>query len=331
MEEGARYAYLDLLPKKLDASQKAACCRTENAVVAAGAGSGKTQVLATRFAWLVMSKDVKASAILTLTYTNKAAGEMYGRIYRTLRRFADDPAVPQRERENAARAVADFSNVHIQTLDSYCGGIVRQAANRYGIRPDFTTGGSSADMVRRLALPFALSRRDNPAVRRFAEAGRLQQFAEDVFAEAVSECTSLADPPGVFQSKLAAQIRVAADAWNALVCGKPGGADALPPSVRPLPEIAADIQRLMDYGDPALRDGEFSAAAALFSDVLFDCPPVFPCSGTADESAAASFLPNVRAVEEWFSRAERCRIESRNRSEYVKSFKALFNEEMLGT
>ena len=50
------YKYLDLLKRKLDQYQKAACCRTQNTVVAAGAGSGKTQVLAPRFAWLVMSK-----------------------------------------------------------------------------------------------------------------------------------------------------------------------------------------------------------------------------------------------------------------------------------
>ena len=61
------YAYLDLLEKKLDRKQKAVCCREGNTIVAAGAGSGKTQVLATRFAWLVMSMGIRAPQILTLT------------------------------------------------------------------------------------------------------------------------------------------------------------------------------------------------------------------------------------------------------------------------
>ena len=39
----ADFAYLDILDKKLDKSQRAACCRDLNTVVAAGAGSGKTQ------------------------------------------------------------------------------------------------------------------------------------------------------------------------------------------------------------------------------------------------------------------------------------------------
>ena len=67
--EENNYAYLDLLEKKLDKKQKAVCCRTDNTIVAAGAGSGKTQVLATRFAWLVMSEHIRAPQILTLTFT----------------------------------------------------------------------------------------------------------------------------------------------------------------------------------------------------------------------------------------------------------------------
>ena len=149
------YEYLDLLERKLDEQQRQVCCRTDNSVVAAGAGSGKTQVLATRFAWLVMSKNIKASSILTLTFTNKAACEMYSRIYQTLKKFSLDERVPAKERKNAQEAVKDFANVHIQTLDSYCGGVVRQAANRYGIKPDFSTGSNdSSKNIQNLALQF---------------------------------------------------------------------------------------------------------------------------------------------------------------------------------
>ena len=74
------YEYLSLLSKPLDAQQIQACCVDKNTIVAAGAGSGKTQVLATRFAWLVMSKEIPVEKILTLTFTNKAASEMYERI-----------------------------------------------------------------------------------------------------------------------------------------------------------------------------------------------------------------------------------------------------------
>ena len=96
------YDYLDLLERKLDPKQRAVCCRTDNTIVAAGAGSGKTQVLATRFAWLVMSCKIKASQILTLTFTKKAAGEMYKRIYDTLSFFAANEKTPPEEKKLAA-------------------------------------------------------------------------------------------------------------------------------------------------------------------------------------------------------------------------------------
>jgi ATP-dependent helicase/nuclease subunit A len=43
---------------QLNEEQKKAAYCTENAIVAAGAGSGKTMVLASRFAWLLTQKKV---------------------------------------------------------------------------------------------------------------------------------------------------------------------------------------------------------------------------------------------------------------------------------
>lgn len=216
------YKYLDLLEKrhkKLDDKQRAVCCRTDNTIVAAGAGSGKTQVLATRFAWLVMSQNIRAPQILTLTFTKKAAGEMYERIYQTLDFFANDEETPALEKKRAALALEEFSDTHIQTLDSYCNSIVKQAANRYGIRPDFTAGGSdSLEDIKRLALPYVLANKDRPCIQHYAQAGRLEDFAYSVLAEAVNKYTTLADQPDFFLSKLEAQKEFLLQNWNQLVC-----------------------------------------------------------------------------------------------------------------
>lgn len=204
------YEYLDLLKRKLDDRQKHVCCRTENTVVAAGAGSGKTHVLATRFAWLVMSKAIPAQNILTITFTKKAAGEMYERIYQTLAFFAQNDGTPIAEKKRAQEALDSFGETHIQTFDSYCAGIVRQVANRYGIRPDFTEGGADSESdIKAAALPFVLARRDNPAVRTFAEAGRLQDFAEGVIARTVHQYATVADGDTYFSDWLAPQRKKA--------------------------------------------------------------------------------------------------------------------------
>ena len=49
-------------------------------LVLAGAGSGKTRVLVSRMAWLVAKEDIPLSALLAVTFTNKAAGEMKSRL-----------------------------------------------------------------------------------------------------------------------------------------------------------------------------------------------------------------------------------------------------------
>ena len=90
---------------------------TEGAVlVLAGAGSGKTRVLTSRIAYLVHEKKVPASAILAITFTNKAANEMKERVAR----------------------IVDARNMWVCTIHSMCVRILRDYAEEVGIKSNFS-------------------------------------------------------------------------------------------------------------------------------------------------------------------------------------------------
>lgn len=108
----------------LNEKQKEAVLETEGYVrVIAGAGSGKTKLLVSRYAYLVQDYGIDSSNILCVTFTNKAAGEMKKRI-RALIGEADEVSLictyhgfcNRLLRENPEKL---FLNKQFQIIDSH--------------------------------------------------------------------------------------------------------------------------------------------------------------------------------------------------------------------
>ena len=74
----------DILTPLNDAQRDAVAADSENLLVLAGAGSGKTRVLVHRIAWLIRAQGFSPHSILAVTFTNKAAREMRSRIEQML-------------------------------------------------------------------------------------------------------------------------------------------------------------------------------------------------------------------------------------------------------
>ncbi|UIJ34724.1 ATP-dependent DNA helicase [Allobranchiibius sp. GilTou73] len=106
----------------------------EPLLVVAGAGSGKTETMASRVVWLVANRFVQPAEVLGLTFTRKAAGELAERVGRRLRQLTAvglwEPPVDA----DGTRSLADIPTV--QTYHSYAGRIVSEHGLRLGIEPD---------------------------------------------------------------------------------------------------------------------------------------------------------------------------------------------------
>lgn len=124
--------------------------------LSANAGSGKTRVLTDRVARLLFD-EVEPQNILCLTYTKAAASEMQNRLFGRLGQWAMMDAAQlrgqlielgvegdlppdrlRRARTLFARAIETPGGLRIQTIHSFCAGLLRRFPLEAGVSPQFT-------------------------------------------------------------------------------------------------------------------------------------------------------------------------------------------------
>lgn len=99
-------------------------------VVVAGAGSGKTTVMAARVVWLVGTGAVAPEQVLGLTFTNKAAGELAERVRKALARAGVTDPDP-----SPADAGAAGGEPRISTYHAFAGQLLKDHGLRIGLEP----------------------------------------------------------------------------------------------------------------------------------------------------------------------------------------------------
>ncbi|MFJ9416057.1 UvrD-helicase domain-containing protein [Streptomyces sp. NPDC101227] len=102
-------------------------------VIVAGAGSGKTTVMAARVVWLVGTGQVAPEHVLGLTFTNKAAGELAERVRAAL--LAAGVTDPDPLPADGPGADRPPGEPRISTYHSFAGQLLKDHGLRIGLEP----------------------------------------------------------------------------------------------------------------------------------------------------------------------------------------------------
>jgi DNA helicase-2/ATP-dependent DNA helicase PcrA len=172
--------YLQELLEDLNEPQREAVTHGEGPLlILAGAGSGKTRVLAHRIAFLIHTDQAQAGEILAITFTNKAASEMRERVELLLGRGT--------------------RGMWLMTFHAACARILRAEAERLGYTRQFTIydQADSRRLTKRSAdavgvdpkrfTPAAIQSQISAAKNRLCDAAEYRQAVGSPFEEMVAD------------------------------------------------------------------------------------------------------------------------------------------------
>ncbi|KAI8140462.1 P-loop containing nucleoside triphosphate hydrolase protein [Fennellomyces sp. T-0311] len=119
----------NFMRKLNEAQRKAVTCENNAVQILAGPGSGKTRVLTSRVAWLVLSKNENPNSIVVVTFTKKAANEMRQRL---------------QSAELLGPATSD--RLVMGTFHSICATMLRRNGSMVDLKKNFTIADTDVSM-----------------------------------------------------------------------------------------------------------------------------------------------------------------------------------------
>ena len=180
MSENSHVERLQELLEGLNEPQREAVTHGEGPLlILAGAGSGKTRVLVHRIAFLLYSDQARAGELLAITFTNKAAKEMRGRVERLLGR--------------------DTRGMWLMTFHAACARILRAEAERLGYTRQFTIydqadarrltkrSADAAGVDSKRYTPAAIHNQISAAKNRLCDADAYRQSAGSPYEEMIAD------------------------------------------------------------------------------------------------------------------------------------------------
>ncbi len=170
----------------LNDEQRAAVCAQGSVVVTAGAGSGKTTVLANRVLFLLIHKRIALQNILVLTFTNKASAEMHERIHAQLAKCVGDKAFLGEPLDDAhivflQEQLKTFELARISTIDSFLYKIAQEGAAHFGILGEMSITENMLPHARSFIQRYLMQHKDKPSVEKLIALHGAARLSEEIF------------------------------------------------------------------------------------------------------------------------------------------------------
>jgi ATP-dependent helicase/nuclease subunit A len=134
-------------PQDQDVRDRVTRSTAASMLVEAAAGTGKTTLIVSRILQGVRDGSLRLATTVAITYTEKAAGELEGRIRQALAAALREEGVPPDQLARLQAAAAELDRANISTIHAFCARLLREKPVEAGVDPEFEVLEPAASQV----------------------------------------------------------------------------------------------------------------------------------------------------------------------------------------